>query len=273
MKLVKQIKDNVSQILALIEKNLKLNIRFKFNLIVSFITPLITIIMPLIIMEQLFKFNDQFGPWTLQNYLVFQFIAYNIILLQSIMNEFPNQLNYEKFWKTLPFLIIAPFNRFNLLFGIFLSRIVLMSVPFAVFFILCYLYYPISILTILLVLIIYFLIALIFSGIGLILGVFAISNENIWKLMGFIITLIIWTSCVSYPFEIFPKFIQNVINLNPLYYIFNFLRMAWIEDNILNSITLHYISFIILLSLSMSLPIIGVYLFNTIFKKWGIVGY
>jgi len=270
---LKLLKDNISQIIALTEKNLKLHLRFKSNVIISFITPLITILMPIIILQQFFNFNENFGYWNKKNFLLFQFLAYNIILLQTIINEYPTQLMNEKYWQTLPALIIGPFNRFNLLFGIFFSRLILISIPFTMFFVLSYIFYPISFLTVLFILFILLLIALMFSGIGLIVGIIAISKEGMLRLLNFSISLVIFTSCLSYPFEIFPPEIQSIINLNPLYYIFDFLRLGWIEDDAIISINSHTYNFLLLLSGAIIIPIIGVYLFNLIYKKYGIVGY
>jgi len=269
------IKDNLYQISALIEKNIKLKLRFKFPIIINFVTPIIGIIMPLIVLGQLFQFSERysFGPWTAENFLVFQFIAYNIMLLRTVIMEFSGQFRIEKFWKTLPALMIAPFNRFNLLLGIFFSHLIMISIPFSIFFIVCVIYYPISILTGLFVVLNYFLIALIFSGIGLIIGVFAVSNENIWKALSFATTLIFWASCLSYPFEIYPSIIQQVINLNPLYYVFDFLRLTWIQNNFFLTLNLYGTHFIVLIITAIILPIFGVYTFNYILKKYGIVGY
>lgn len=269
----KTIKHNLSQILALTEKNIKLNFRFKFNILFTYITPIITILMPLIVMSKLFLYNSQFGPWTENNYFILQFIAYNIFLLRGVISEFPMQFRAEKFWKTLPALMVAPFNRFNFLFGIILTQLFLIFVPFIIFFIIGYIFNPISFFTIIFIIGIYFGVTLIFSGIGLILGIFAISNENIWKALVFLINLILWASCITYPFEIFPDFIQRVINLNPLYYIFDLLRWAWIENNIIITIISHPLNSLILILCLITIPSIGVYLFNIIFKKFGITGY
>ena len=180
------IKENLSQILALTEKNIKLRLRYKLGLIISYITYLVSIFTPLIVMGNLFQFRTDIGPWTSNNFLLYQFIAYNIMLLSGITEIFPGQFRNEKYWKTLPALIIGPFNRFNLLFGIFFSHVIMISIPFTVFLILSYIIYPISVFTLIVVLLIFFIIALVFSGIGLIMGVFAISNENIWNLLKFI---------------------------------------------------------------------------------------
>jgi len=267
------IRSNLLQIYAITEKNIKLNIRFKYSIVFTFINPIIWVLMPLIVMGQLFEFSDQFGLWTVENYLVFQFIAYNIYLLKDIVSEFPGQLGREKFWKTLPALMIAPFNRFNLLFGIFLSRLFLISIPFVVFFVICCIIIPISIPTILFIIGIFCAIALIFSGIGLIIGVFTISNENIANFLSFSLSLIFWASCISYPFEIFPGILQTIINLNPLYYIFEILRIGWVDNNPLITISSNPFPFFILITCLISLPCIGVFIFNRVFKKYGIVGY
>lgn len=273
MNIINSIKDNFSQIAALVEKNLKLEIRFKFSVVTSFISPIIGMILPLIVMGKFLSFNVEFGPWNETNFAIYQFVALNLSLIIGIRHTFPAKLNQEKFWRTLSALIIAPFNRINLLFGIFFSHIILISIPFAIFFIICYLYYPVSFITILAMIGLYLLLALVFSGIGLILAIFAISNENIWTLLSFLIRLTFFVSCVSYPFELFPNELQQIINLNPLYYIFDFMRLAWIEDNIIYSITAHSFNFFIIIASAILLPLIGVYIFNKVYAKYGIVGY
>ncbi len=268
-----KIRKNVIQILAITEKNTKLNLRYKFKIIVIYLMPIFTVLMPLIILSKLFELDASFGLWTEYNFLVFIFIAYTINLFRVLITEFPAQLNMEKFWKTLSALIIAPFNRFNLLFGIFLSNLILIIVPFCFLFIISYIIFPISILTLFFILIIYFIIALIFSGIGLIIGVFTIVNENIWKILRFLLEIIFWTSCLTYPFEIFPSPLQGLIRLNPLYYVFDFLRMAWVLDTPLIAILTYPIHFCFLILTAILIPFLSVVLFDKIYKKYGIVGY
>jgi ABC-type polysaccharide/polyol phosphate export permease len=229
--------------------------------------------MPLIIFNRFFDFSQNFGPWTASNYIIFVLSTYNLSLLQKIIGEFPNRLGQEKFWKTLPALIIAPFSRFDLLLGIFLSHMVVISIPFAIFFIFSLILYPISLLTILFVLFIYILIALIFSAIGLFLGVFMISNENIWRVLRILLNLIFWASCISYPYDLFPEPAQAIIYLNPLYHIFTFLRMAWIQNNVFLTIITYWYNFIILILVAVILPVVVIFIFNKVYKKYGIVGY
>ena len=269
----KAIKRNIIQIFAIAEKNIKFKLRFKFNLIISYINPVISIIVPLILMGHIFNFQDSVGPWSERNFIIYQFMAYNITLLRMMIMELPKQFRQEKYWETLPALIIAPFRRINLIFGIFLSNLILISLPFIIFGILSYIIYPILPLTILFVFGLYFFIALIFTGIGIIVGGFAISKEGFLGIINFIITFIFWFSCLSFPFYIYPEYIRNVMILNPLYYIFDILRLSWIENNVILTITSHPFSFLIITSGAILFPLIGIYIFNKIYKKYGIVGY
>jgi ABC-type polysaccharide/polyol phosphate export permease len=270
---LKTIKGNLSQILAITEKNIKLSLRYKLGLFIGYINQIIAIFMPLIILQNIFDFRGNIGLWTSSNFILYQFIAHNISHISAITGRFPGEFRAEKFWKTLPALIVGPFNRFNLLFGIFFSHLVMISIPFSIFFIWGIIVAPISIPTILFILALYFLIALIFSGVGLIFGIFAISNENVWRILSFLLMFVFWFSCISYPFELFPQFIQDIINLNPLYYIFDFLRITWIQDNVILTISSYSFHFITVIATSIILPFIGVFLFNLVYKKYGITGY
>ena len=55
-----KIRRNLKKVFALTEKNLKLQMRFKFGLIISTLAPIISIIMPLIIMSKFLEYNAQF---------------------------------------------------------------------------------------------------------------------------------------------------------------------------------------------------------------------
>ena len=275
MNKIRAIKENIIQINAIVEKNVKLNIRFKLPLILSFIRPLISLIIPIIIMGQLFTFttNTNFGPWDETNYVVFQLVAWHLGVTYSVMNAFPAKLKIEKFWQTLPALLIAPFKRINLLIGIFISYFIMNSISFIIFFVICYIFYPISFLTVISILFIYFLIAVLFSGIGLFFGVLAISKENFVSIFQLGMSFIFSFSCISLPFQFFPNYFQNIALLNPLYYIIDLCRLVWIENNIFYSIIAHPINILVLIFFVCTIPITGYYLFELIFKKYGIVGY
>jgi len=270
---ISNLRETFNQIYAIAEKDIKLELRFKFRFIMAFIYPIIGIIMPIIVMNSLLSYNIEFGPWNSTNFMVYQILAYNIGLINGIQNRFQSSLYQEKIWLTLQALIIAPFKRNNLLFGIFFTHLILISIPFLFFLILCYFYYPITIVTLLNILFLFILLGLLFSGIGLIIGVFAISNESIMKLINLIIIFFFYFSCITYPFQLFPYSFQIIINYNPLYYIFNLIRLVWIEDNILLSLNYHFLNFLLLLIGAIIFPILGIIIFNKIYEKYGIKGY
>ncbi len=272
MSIKRLLKNNLTQIFAITEKNLSLKLRFKQTLIIELISPLIYVLMPLIVLMAFFDFRSNLGPWTKDNFLIFQIVAYNLFLLKNIIYQTAGELRLEKFWKTLPSLIIAPFHRINLLLGIYFSHLIIITIPFVLFFIIGYVILPVSFITFLSLIGIYLIISLIFSGVGIFLSVLAISNENLWSVFQFFIEMVFYLSCISYPYQIFPEFIQNFIDINPFFHVFDFLRNCWIENDIIYTIVYHPRSFLMLIGCAIVIPCIGIYFFNYIYKKYGIVG-
>ena len=194
----------------MVQKNLKIALVFKYNLIIALIQPIIALIFPMIIMGAFFNYNAEFGVWNQDNFLVYQFIAFQIGLISGILGRFSGSLRADKSQYALHYIMIAPLTRVNLLIGIFITHFILISIPFIVTFIICYIYFPILIFTIFLIFLLYFMLTLIWGSIGIVLGVYAIAKYHYVKPINFTISLFFMFSCVTYPFEIFPKVIQDV---------------------------------------------------------------
>jgi ABC-type polysaccharide/polyol phosphate export permease len=263
----------IRKTLALAEKQIYMQFRFKYRTMLNYFAPVITILMPIIILGRFFQNNVNFGPWTSQNYMIFIFIGYNILLLRGMINYIPLHLQQEQYWKTLPALIIAPFNRYYLLFGYFISEVSLLSLPFLAFLTILFIFYPISFLTLIIVILLFIGIAIVFAAIGLVLGVITVANENISSILTFLIGFIFWASCITYPFQLFPSIIQDLISLNPIYYLINFLRLTWLDNNIYYTVINHPGHFTIVISSIVIAPILAVIMFNLIYKKLGTSGY
>ena len=263
----------IRKTLALAEKQIYMQFRFKYRTMLNYFAPVITILMPIIILGRFFQNNVNFGPWTSQNYMIFIFIGYNILLLRGMINYIPLHLQQEQYWKTLPALIIAPFNRYYLLFGYFISEVSLLSLPFLAFLTILFIFYPISFLTLIIVILLFIGIAIVFAAIGLVLGVITVANENISSILTFLIGFIFWASCITYPFQLFPSIIKDLISLNPIYYLINFLRLTWLDNNIYYTVINHPGHFTIVISSIVIAPILAVIMFNLIFKKLGTSGY
>ncbi len=273
MRSIKRIRRIFSKTFAIAEKNVRTQYRFKYAMVIRYFTPIITILMPIIIFDNFFDFNANFGPWTPQNYMVFIFCGYIIMLMRNMMTLIPRYLLQEKYWKTLPALITAPFNRFYLLSGYIFSEFLGILLPFVLVLIIMLIFFPISILTLIIVIIMFFGVGIVFSGVGLFLGGFAISNENYLYMFDFGARLIFWLSCITYPFQLFPTIVQNIINLNPIYYLIDIIRFTWIENNIIFSVIAHPMHIYIFVLCLVIFPIICVVMFNIIYKKLGISGY
>ena len=263
----------LSKTFAIAEKNVRSQFRFKYYMIWRWCLPIISLLMPIIILDKFFEFGTNIGPWIPQNFMIFVFIGYNIMLMQTMVDFIPKSLLREKYWKTLPILMTAPFNKFYLLFGYIISEFVGILLPFTGFLIAMLIFFPISILSIIIIILMFLGIGIVFSGLGLFLGVFSISNENYLYILNIFIRFMFWFSCVTYPFQLFPRSVQKIINLNPIYYLIDLIRLTWIENNFFLTILSHPIHISIFVISLFTFPIICVYVFNIIYKKLGITGY
>jgi len=273
----KSLRINIKQISALVERNLYLEVRFKLSIFSRYFAPFIQILMPLIIFNVIFTIREdyQFGYWTGLNFILFLFIAFCVQFLRKIVLNFSHLFNREKYWKTLQALMVAPVNRYVLLFGFLIAEIILISIPFIFFFIIAYILFPINIFYLFLVILSFLALATLFGSLGLILGILIITKEGIYSVFNLGLTLLFWLSCMSYPLQVFPEIIQTIILLNPIYYFIDLIRIFWLMglDYNLAITFLTPVHIIIVVGSTIVLPIFSVYLFNTFYDKFGISGY
>ena len=270
-------KRNTTKIYAIVEKEISLNLRFKSQFLINLLNPLIQLFVYFFLFGAIFAIQQggSIGYWNSSNFLLFLIIAMSINYTQPIITKYTQLFLTEKYWKTLSAIIIAPLNRISLLIGILISQILISSIGVIFLFTLSSILFPISILQLILFILAYFCILLVFGSIGLILGAFAISNENFQNYYLLIVRFLFLLSCINYPKEIFPDFIQFFFTLNPFYYLFDLLRLIWYSglsptNAFLYISPIHIITFILITILS---PIIAVLLFERIYKKHGITGY
>jgi len=271
------LKRSLKQTMALVERNIYLETRFKLVFLTHFLGPIVQILMPLIIFGVIFNINEnyQFGYWTSQNYILFMLIAFCIQFLRQINDNFRLLLQREKYWKSLQALMVAPINRYVLLFGFLISEMILISIAFSAFFILAIILFPINIFYVILVLLLFLCSAIIFGSIGLITGILIITKEGWLGVFSLGLKILFWLSCFSYPLQIFPEFLQFFILFNPLYYIIDLVRLTWLMG-IDPSLALTFLTpthIIIMTLFTVFLPIISVYLFNKFYDRFGISGY
>ena len=265
------------QILAIVEKNLFLELHVKANLVSRFLNPIIQLLILVFVFGAIFNINEDsvLGYWDADNYVLFLLIAFSVQFSKSITTKYYTLFILEKYWKTLSAIMVAPVNRFVLLIGVLVSELIMNSIPLVILIITAFIFFPISIHLIILVILIYFSIFLIFASIGLIFGAFCISKEEFFPYFSIILRFIFLFSCINYPKEIFPEFIQRLIILNPLYYLFDLLRLVWyLGIDFKTAISLITpLHLIIVISLTIFAPIISIIFFEKVYKKYGITGY
>jgi len=227
----------MNNIFTLTKINIRIALRFKRSLIKTYIIPLIIVFLSSLILIPILNLIPQFGPWNKRNFLLIPFINCNVVLLQIIIINIPVQFNTKEHHELISTLMNSSFNRFNLFYGIILSHLIIISIPFTIFLVLCYIYYPLSLITLISILGLFLAIYIIFIGFGLITGVLEIHNKKRGIIITVCINVFIFASLISGGcFELFPDFIQIFIILNPLYYVFDLLYLIWLENDIFFSI-------------------------------------
>lgn len=271
------IKRSLRQISAIVEKEIRIESRVKSSFLYRYISPLIQLFVTLFVFGLIFSIQDGYkiGYWDQNNYILFLLIANIIATLFSVIQKFQRFFNGEKYWKTLSAIMIAPVHRFSLLAGIMISELVMASIPLITLFIIAYILFPIPLIYLLVVLITYLLIYLTFSSIGLIIGVFLISHESYVSFSLLAVQIIFLLSCSLYPIQVFPEFLHFFIRINPLYYMFDLLKLEWYLgldfELTISYITPLHIIFTILTTIVLVLG--SIFLFERIYKKYGITGY
>jgi len=277
MDTISKLKRNFVQIWAITRLDVKRTLRYRFTFLMNIINPIISLIFPLIIFGFIFSgtlFGEgvNIGVFSAENYVSLILLGTCGGLYTGFFHIYDAKFRDEKTYRTLPALIIAPFNRINLLFGIFLTNFILTLVPFLTIFILNIVVssqVP-SIGSMLFIFLIFLAFALTESGFGLVLGILGISRNN-WRtlfLIGY--RMVSLFNCQTFPKEIFPEILHPIINLNPFYHFFELIRIVWVFDTVAypgNDIHLLVIIIFVIIS-----PIIGIIVFNKIFSIYGIEG-
>jgi ABC-type polysaccharide/polyol phosphate export permease len=263
---------NSQQIFAIAKKELKLNLRFKYNYFLNELSkPLKIVVLFLIVYAGFFISGaNNVGGVTKENYVSFLLLG---SLVSSVLllgfDTFNQKFMQEKFWKTIQAVLIAPLNKIKLILGVGISELLIQGIIVSIFLIITIIVLPVSFVNLLIVLLILLLIFLGVLGFSLIYGAFSLSNENFLFLFRYFVLGWAFLSCFYYPVEILPSFIKPFVLINPVYHGLFIIRNLWI-NGFVNNFLMH---FIIVLAFAVVVPIIAVYLFNKIIKKLGIQGY
>ncbi|NVM03965.1 MAG: ABC transporter permease [Candidatus Helarchaeota archaeon] len=286
--------------LAIAEKEIKLKLRFPLNFFSEiFIKPFISLIPYIILYAGIFTAQSPNNTLItlylakdypdLFNFLLFNFLKDNFsssfnqttylswLLVGNIIfifsrngfDAFMSRFRTEKYWSTIQGMLLTPINRYLMLLGFVITSFIESMIFFVMMIIISFLVYPIAFYQVILIFLIAFLMILASSGLGLIKGAVYISTESLLTIFELLQFFILFISCYSIPIEYFPESLQFLALINPFYHGVNSAQNIYFGNyspDLLFSIG--YITIFAIVT-----TILGVYLFNRIWKKFGIHGY
>ncbi len=262
----------VSQILAVAQKEIKLNFRFKYNYFLELLLRPIRLLALFFIVYSGFFYRGSagIGDITKENYIIF-------LALGALMNFYflmgfdmvSLKFRQEKFWRTIQAIFISPVNKLSLIFGIGLSELVRLVFISVILILPIYVLIPVSGAKFLLIILVIMLIYFGIIGISFIEGAFWLTNEN----YVFIFKYFFWgwgfISCFYYPIEALPEFIHPLVLANPVYHALLIIRNLWTEGYVQNiGYHLGIVLGFVVISLSL-----GSYIFSSVTEKREITGY
>lgn len=264
---------NLKQILTIAEKEMKLNLRFKFNYFFdNFFSSVRQMILFLLVYLGFFSYSSlSIGGLNKQNYIAFIILGVlSAALFYKGYQMFYQKFLYEKFWETFSGFFITPSKKINLIIGYCLADLVYIGCLILVWFVILYLIYPTGILNMIFVAILLLVLFFSIASFGLLYGIVAVSAEKYIFLFNLIMPVWIFFSCFYYPLEFIPKFLRIFVYLNPVYYLVDLTRKAWLGGLTFEVFAVYMIPILLFM---LVMPLISFYLFDKIWKKGGIVGY
>ena len=271
-----RLKDDIYQIEALVIKEFKLKTRFKVKFIVSIITPVLAFIIPFLIFRKIFQAvgDASFGIWTPHNYIIFLLTGIFVSLILQLVPAFGSMFLSEKYWKTLQGFFMAPVKTSQFLISKLIAELIILAVPLMIVFVSCFLIAGFSLISIFFIFLLFFSSCILISSIGLAIGSFRISKEGNFTLYMTILQFFFIFSCYKYPMEFFPEYLDFLIIFNPFYYFWDLIRYIILYDVSYVLFNPDFIvHFIVVISFTILAPILSIYFFNYVFKKYGITGY
>lgn len=262
----------IKSIWAILEKELKLELRFKFSFIFSsLLDPMINAFWFGLLYFGFFSLGAQ-PLWgvTKEGFIPFLILGCLTNAFFSLgFGAFSYKLLFEKFWQTIEAFLVAPVSRFHLLIGLGFMEFIRISFSLILFLSFCFWFKPVSLVTLLLVPLILISLLIGSLGVGLLRGIFTLTNENILPFFNILYWGLGFSSCFYYPKEIFPGWVQSFIQVNPIYHAVTLIRHLWFEYPIDSVLT----SSLWVLGFALFMPMVGVYLFNRLWEKLEIQGY
>ena len=265
-------KQFIHQVYAVIEKELRLQLRFgKDFLLRIVVSPLFYLIPYFLLYQGLFNVGaGGLGDLTSENYPVWLFLGtifYTFIY--NGFNTFDIRFQQEKYWMTIQAIFLTPIHKYAYLIGITFETLLESFIIFLMFSILSYFIIPTFFINIVGIIIVLLIVLVASAGIGLLRGGIDLINENFRQIIFYASFFILFFSCYSLPLSLLPGYLQIFAIINPFYHGLLLIRSIWLNTM---DITLLF-SLLYLIVFAVITLIVAVWLFNKLIKRFGIHGY
>src|SRR3989344_1448636 len=253
---------NIKQILAVAEKETKLNFRFKFNYFVQNLFETIkSAAVFILIYLGFFSFGAKsIGEVSPQNFVAFLLLG---VIASTICYKgyymFRDKFTNEKYWETISSLFISPLKKINLVIGVCLAELAHLLFLVIFFLVIVYLFYPTAIINVFAVFILFIIFFFMISSFGLIYGIISISLEQYSFLFILFYPILVFFSGFYYPIDVIPGILRIFSYINPVYYTVTLIRNIWLTGIQISDITMYFIPII---AFTIIIPIIAILLFN-----------
>jgi len=258
-----------SRLYAIIKNDVLLKLRFKWGFFIRSIFKLKGILTFFLIYAGFFHAGGiNVGGVTKENFTVF-------LLLGMILATFFNtgiisigfSFGMKKWWRTIHGLLVSPATKLEIISGTGIASLVGIA-PLTIFTMaLAYILFPISLVKLAYMVLVVALMYLVALGIGFVKAAFVLSNENMTAWFDIVTWAIVILSCFYYPITSLPKFIQPLAWANPIYSANYLTKEIWLHGN-------YHFGLLIYLGIMATVSLtIGIFIFNQIWKRWGIEGY
>lgn len=266
------IKNKIKTIKAYVVKDLKLSFRFRMSLVNKFFAPILTMLSFMVTYSAIFfsTSTDDLGFVDRGNYVIYLltgFLAYSVFRLAWGITSLRSEVGSY----TLFGIMLAPGSRAYILAGKAVRALVEILISVGGFgamllFLRPNIYWSnlmVGIVAVAALFIIFICLDFIVTAIDLVNpGLAGVITSYVPK--GFLLI-----GCAYFPVDVIPEIFRPLVYINPLYHAVNLFRSGFMTADLRFGMVTPLIYLLVLAAI---MPIISIYIFELVFKKWHVRG-
>lgn len=269
---LQHIKNKIKTIQAYVVKDIKLTFRFRMSLVNKFFAPILTMLSFMVTYSAIFfgAGTEDLGFVDSSNYVVYLltgFLAYSVFRLAWGITSLRGEVSSL----TLYGMLMAPGSRVYILAGKAvraLAEIFISAGGFAAMII--FLNPAIDAKNLIIGLGAIVLLFIIFISLDFMVTAIDLVNPGIAGVItSYVPKGFLLIGCVYFPVDVIPEIFRPLVYVNPLYHAVNLFRSGFMAADLQFGVMM---PMIYLLILALIMPIMSLYIFNLVFKKWNIRG-